>query len=125
MSETNTKFIELRAAMSAHGLKDYPREACGLILTDFSYIPCKNISGKPRNSFIIDPFAIQEHEDNIWGFFHSHPGAENPLPSEDDFKSTIFSDYKFIVGFGGNFYIYWLENNTLRYERFEERHCQV
>ncbi len=125
MSETITKFTSLITSMSAHSLKDYPREACGIITNTLEYIPCNNISAKPRTSFIIDPFMVQQYEDNIWGFFHSHPGYKNPLPSEDDFKSTIFNEFKFIVGFNDNFYIYWMEDNILRYERFEQHHCKI
>jgi len=123
MLEMNIK--NLCNAMAEHALKEYPREACGIITKDYDYIPCKNISGKPKTSFIIDPFLILQYDDNIWGFFHSHPGKENPLPSEDDFKSTIFNEFKFIVGFAQNFYIYWMENNLLRYERFTKDHCKI
>ncbi len=34
-----TKLIE---DMNNHALRDYPREACGIILKDFTYVPCKN-----------------------------------------------------------------------------------
>jgi proteasome lid subunit RPN8/RPN11 len=106
--------------MSRHSLSDYPAEACGIITTDFLYVPCKNVSVNPKTSFIIDPLAIYKYE-NIWGFFHSHPGEENPLPSEKDVSATIFDQYKFVVGFKNNFYIYWFDK-ILRYEPFEIKH---
>jgi proteasome lid subunit RPN8/RPN11 len=115
------KFIELLEKMSRHSLSDYPAEACGIITTDFDYIPCKNISPQPKMSYILDPVAIYKHEDVIWGFFHSHPGDQNPLPSEKDAECTIFTDYKFIVGFQDKFFIYWFDK-FLRYEPFELKH---
>lgn len=115
------RFNELLEKMGKHSLADYPAEACGIITKDFDYIPCKNYHADPKNYFIIDPVAIYEHEDNIWGFFHSHPGDENPLPSEQDLQSSIFNEYKFVVGFKDKFYIYWFDK-ILRYEPFELKH---
>lgn len=120
-----SKFDILLQNMQAHSLVEYPKEACGIITRDFNYIACKNISAKPKSSFIVDPIAILEHEDNIWGFYHSHPGSADPIPSKKDIDSTIFSEYKFLVGFAQNTYIYWLENNSLKFERFNESHCKI
>lgn len=116
-----SKFNQLITQMGVHSLNDYPAEACGIITTDFEYVPCKNISPQPKLSFILDPVAIYLNEDKIWGFFHSHPGDENPLPSEKDVSSTIFNEYKFVVGFKDKFYIYWFDK-ILRYEPFEVKH---
>lgn len=118
------QFHTLKADMARHSLADYPAEACGIITTDFVYIPCKNISNYPKKSFILDPVAIYENEDKLWGFYHSHPGEENPLPSEQDLHATIFKDYKFIVGFKDKFYIYWIDK-FLRYEPFGIKHLDV
>lgn len=117
------KFQTLIENMSRHSLSDYPAEACGIITKTFDYISCKNISMQPKHSFIIDPIAIYKYEEEIWGFFHSHPGEENPLPSEQDVTSTIFKDYKFVVGFKDKFYIYWFDK-ILRYEPFGIVHCK-
>ena len=53
--------------MNNHALKDY-HEAVGLITKDFDYIPCKNISDSPKDTFILDPAALVEHDENL-GFF--------------------------------------------------------
>ncbi len=55
---------------------------------------------------------------------HSHPGSDNPIPSEEDMASTVFDCYKFIVGFNNRFYIYWYDKKlkSLMYEELEERH---
>ena len=118
-------FLRLCDKMGKHSFKEFPRECCGIITTTFDYIETKNISPKPKNSFIVDPISILEYEDSIWGFFHSHPGAEDPIPSKQDVYSTVFSEYRFIVGFGNKFYIYWLEEDNLKFEEFNESHCSI
>ena len=122
---SQNKFSSLVEFLGQHSLAEYPKEACGIILTDFTYIPCKNISATPKNSFIIDPYAILKYETNIWGFYHSHPGSADPIPSRQDLESTGVSEFRFLVGFANNIYIYWLENNNLKFERFNESHCTV
>lgn len=118
-------FKRLIDDMGKHSISELPKEACGIITKDFYYVPTKNISKVPTKSFIIDPLSILEHENNIWGFFHSHPYSADPIPSSADVDSTIFSEYRFIVGFANNFYIYWNDNSELRFERFNETHCKV
>lgn len=118
-----SKFTSLCEAMGSHAMLEYPRECCGIITNSFEYRSARNISAKPKTSFIVDPIDILKHEDHIWGFFHSHPGSEDPIPSKQDLYSTVFSEYKFIVGFGNKFYIYWLDNDSLSFEEFNESHC--
>jgi len=120
-----SSFDILLQALQTHSLMEYPKEACGIITKDFEYVPCKNVSSKPKTSFILDPLAIIEYENNIWGFYHSHPGSADPIPSKKDLDSTVFSEYKFLVGFAQNTYIYWLEDNALKFEKFNENHCKV
>jgi proteasome lid subunit RPN8/RPN11 len=117
-------FNKLITDMSVHAQNDYPLECCGIITTDFKYIPAKNISPLPKDSFILDPVTLLEHEDDTFGVFHSHPGDENPLPSEDDIAHTVFEAFRFIVGFADKFFIYWYDTKLeiLRYEPFEEQH---
>ena len=63
------KFKKLTDAMNNHALKDYPCEAVGLITKDFDYIPCKNISDTPKDTFILDPAALVEHDEKYMGIF--------------------------------------------------------
>ena len=118
------KFNELKEAMNSHALKDYPREAVGIITNDFDYIPCTNISLEPKLTFILDPADLVKHDGNIWGIFHSHPGDEKPIPSKEDKVSAAFQEYKFLVGFSNKFFIYWLDQNldALIFDKFEEKH---
>ena len=119
-----TLFSTLINDLGKHAQAEYPRECCGLITKDFKYVACKNISPFPKDSFVVDPESLFEHEDNCWGIFHSHPGEENPLPSEEDKKGAVFEEFKFIVGFNSKFYIYWLDKNidALKFDEFEEKH---
>ena len=118
------RFDELTEAMNAHALRDYPREAVGIITNDFGYIPCANISLEPKLTFVLDPADLVKHDGNIWGIFHSHPGDENPIPSKEDKVSAAFQEYKFLVGFNNKFFIYWLDQNldALVFDKFEGSH---
>ena len=115
-------FNQLIESMGKHAQAEYPKECCGLITKEFSYIACKNISPLPKESFIIDPESLLEYENDCWGIFHSHPGEENPIPSEEDKRGAVFEEYKFIVGFNTKFYIYWLDKNidALKFDEFKE-----
>ena len=116
-------YAELKEDMNNHALRDYPREACGVILDDFTYKPCDNLSMEPALSFILDPAAFIKY-DNIWGIFHSHPGSDKPIPSQDDKISAAFQQYKFLVGFNNQFYIYWMDIkiNALKFDELREDH---
>lgn len=115
----------LKHHMGNHALAEFPREACGIITKTFEYVPCRNISASPKNSFVVDPLAIVKHLDNIWGFFHSHPGSSDPIPSTKDAASAFFTEYAFVVGFGTKFYKYWLHENQLKFETLHEDHFKT
>jgi proteasome lid subunit RPN8/RPN11 len=115
-------YKQLLTDMGSHSVAEFPKEACGIITNSFNYVPCRNLSSTPKTSFIIDPIAILSYDKNIWGFFHSHPGSSDPIPSSKDAPSALFNEYAFIVGFGVNFYKYWLTDGNLRFERLNESH---
>ena len=116
-------YAKITEDMNNHALHDYPREACGVILDDFTYIPCNNISMEPTLTFILDPATFIKY-DNIWGIFHSHPGSDKPIPSQDDKISAAFQQYKFLVGFNNQFYIYWMDNkvDALKFDQLRKEH---
>lgn len=118
-------YTTLTNDMNNHALRDYPREAVGIILKDFTYVPCKNLSTAPTYSFVLDPVAFITYDNNIWGIFHSHPGADKPIPSKDDKVSAAFQEYKFLVGFNNEFYIYWMDNkvDALKFDQLRKEHC--
>ena len=118
-------YTTLTNDMNNHALRDYPREAVGIILKDFTYVPCKNLSTAPTYSFVLDPVAFITYDNNIWGIFHSHPGADKPIPSKDDKVSAAFQEYKFLVGFNNEFYIYWMDSkvDALKFDQLRKEHC--
>ena len=118
------RYTKLKKDMNAHSMQDYPRECVGIITKDFVYVPCKNVSPFPKDTFILDPAALVKYDENIWGIFHSHPGDENPLPSKEDKVSAAFQEYKFLVGFNNKFFLYWLDSNVdaLMFDEFKEEH---
>ena len=118
-------YTTLTNDMNNHALRDYPREAVGIILKDFTYIPCKNLSTAPLYSFVLDPVVFIKYDNNIWGIFHSHPGADKPIPSKDDKVSAAFQEYKFLVGFNNEFYIYWMDSkvDALKFDQLRKEHC--
>jgi len=120
------RFKQLINKLGIYAQNQYPLEACGIITKDFDFIECNNISAKPTVSFIVDPIKLMTHEDNMWGIFHSHPGSEYPLPSEEDLQHTVFDEYFFVVGFVDKYFIYWYdkEKKALIYEPFTEEHCK-
>lgn len=72
-------------AIDQHIISEYPNEACGLLLENGMYFPCKNTSVTPLESFRIDPEQFAEAEDisPIAGVVHSHPNW-SATPSEGD-----------------------------------------
>ena len=120
------RFDKLKEDMAKHSLLDYPRECVGIVTKNFEYIPCENISPEPKLSFILSPSDLMKHDGNIWGIFHSHPGEENPIPSKEDKVSAAFQEYKFLVGFKDNIFIYWLDTNVdaLIFDKFGEEHLE-
>jgi len=118
------KYNKLKEDMGKHSIESYPNECVGIVTKDFEYIKCKNVSNDPKNTFILDPAALVEYDNHIWGIFHSHPGSDNPIPSTEDKASAAFKHYKFLVGFADKIFIYWLDTNVdaLKFEPFEEKH---
>ena len=63
----------IKAAIIDHANRDYPREACGVIVGK-EYIPCKNVAADDAQ-FEIDVMDIvgAEKEGKILAYCHSHP----------------------------------------------------
>jgi|TARA_R110001592_G_scaffold54396_7_gene166460 proteasome lid subunit RPN8/RPN11 len=118
------RFDKLKEEMQLHAEADYPREACGVILKDFTYVRADNLSNTPTLTFELDPGALVKYDEQIWGIFHSHPGSDQPLPSREDKHAAAFVEYKYIVGFGLKYYIYWYDSklDALKFDKFESKH---
>lgn len=78
---------ELRAAIAAHAVAEFPRECCGLIVAG-QYRPCRNSASAPTEEFAIDPqdYADAEDTGEIQAIVHSHPGG-SARPSQADLSA--------------------------------------
>lgn len=70
---TRERFIE-------HGLAEFPKEACGLIIVRKGkevYVPCRNMAANPERDFVIPPedYAAAEDQGEIIAVAHTHPNA--------------------------------------------------
>jgi Predicted metal-dependent protease of the PAD1/JAB1 superfamily len=119
-------FDSLTIEMGKYAQSQYPYEACGIITKTFSFIPSKNLSKRPRQSFMLDPLLMLDYDKNIWGIFHSHVDDRFVEPSSEDLQMCIYENLKFILGVNDKFYIYWYDKDKdiKRYEHFEESHCK-
>jgi proteasome lid subunit RPN8/RPN11 len=100
------------AAMSAHGVRDYPYECCGLMLGKFTQgrksvieiYPISNAREEEakRNRFLIRPEELMRGEKyaraqglDVVGFYHSHPD-DVAVPSQYDLEHA-WPTYSYIV----------------------------
>lgn len=75
-------------AAAQHGVDEYPREACGLVVVERGrhvYVPCRNTATKPTDQFRMDPedYAAAEARGEVVGIVHSHPDVA-ATPSQAD-----------------------------------------
>ena len=73
----------IKKAIISHANRDYPREACGVIVGK-EYIPCKNVAADDAQ-FEIDVMDLvgAEKEGKIKAYVHSHPDGTT-APSQPD-----------------------------------------
>lgn len=73
------------AAAKAHAREQFPKESCGLIISD-RYIPCTNVAEDPVADFMIAPSEMLKYADETIQFVvHSHPGGPY-FPSKADME---------------------------------------
>lgn len=81
---------EIEAAIKAHALAEYPREACGLIVAGV-YRPCKNLAANSEGEFEIAPADYLAAGDALQAVVHSHRPALGAFPSAADMRGQIAS----------------------------------
>lgn len=79
---------KLKQEMLEHAKYEYPKECCGLLVTNehsVKYVPCNNISDNPTETFEIDTIDIISigYEYEIVGIVHSHSNGKNYLSKYD------------------------------------------
>lgn len=84
-----------------HASREYPKEACGLIVTfkgRAKYIPCTNIAANPLTDFSIhaEEYAAAEDSGEVAAIVHSHPDAL-PLPSQQDLVACELSGLPWVI----------------------------
>lgn len=75
-------------SIRAHAARDYPREACGLVVQigrRHVYVPCANLALDPKEQFQLDPQDYAQAEDlgTIIGIVHSHPDETSRASDHD------------------------------------------
>ena len=75
-----------------HIINEYPKEACGVIVSGVLYI-CKNISETPLTNFILNPvdLALAMDNGNLNYILHSHCDIEAIASDEDIYNMKYFS----------------------------------
>lgn len=81
---------QTRGLILEHAKREYPREACGLILNvhgDEVYWPCRNLA-ENRKDFVMSPedYAAGEDQGDVLAVVHSHPDT-SANPSQADLVS--------------------------------------
>lgn len=79
---------QIKSAIAAHALAEYPRECCGLVVKTASgemYVPCRNLAAAPTDQLALaaEDYATAEDMGEIVALVHSHPGA-TAQPSDAD-----------------------------------------
>jgi len=86
---------DLRAAIAAHALAEFPNEACGLIV-DGAYLPCANAAGNPAVDFRIPDAVYDAHRDRVQAVVHSHPNGV-PHPTCADMAGQLATDVPWVI----------------------------
>jgi proteasome lid subunit RPN8/RPN11 len=87
----------LRAAITEHARRVYPRECCGLVIRG-RYFPVPNVSATPCEAFSISPSDWTAMEDlgEIEAVVHSHPDGR-PFPSAADFDAQAATGLLWVI----------------------------
>lgn len=86
---------EAIAAMKSHAIAEYPREACGFVVSG-KYIPLANRHGNPEAEFEISEGDYLLHREGIEAIVHSHPNGPF-YPSKKDMVGQISSDVPWAI----------------------------
>ena len=78
------------------------KERCGFILKNSEIVEVQNICDTPTEGFIVRAEDIIEHQDNVTGFWHTHPGATFNLSVDDHLAFLNYPDWDhYIIGENG------------------------
>lgn len=93
------------AAIIAHGQREHPREACGVLLGVGREVrrvmPIRNVADDPLRQYRMDERELARVIGGVGGlqvvaFYHSHPNGE-PLPSPMDMARAAYPSTPFLI----------------------------
>jgi len=70
-----------------HAERCYPKESCGLVLSNSEYLSCENIHKDPENCFEISEEVYFKHIKQTTAIIHSHNNSRHA--SEQDMEGQI------------------------------------
>ena len=75
----------IKRYIKAHARRSLPNECCGFILDNGKVTPQENISPRPLDSFVIDPYSffIPRERGEVRVIYHSHPSTSSGPSSTD------------------------------------------
>lgn len=79
---------ELIEQAKAHAIREFPREACGFVLSGREYRECENAAENPEEDFSISTEQYSAYSLQITHLIHSHPNGQD-WPSERDMRSQM------------------------------------
>lgn len=92
---------EVRQAIAEAGIREYPKEACGLIVTvgrKQRVFSCRNVAEDPRSNFIVDPldYSVAADAGEVVAVWHTHPDAAS-APSDADRAGCEGSELPWLI----------------------------
>lgn len=81
-------FTDCHDAIKSHAAKEYPNEACGIIIND-EYQPCRNLALNPKEHFKIPIQVLMAADTKLQAIVHSH--ADYPHLSAKDIQQQTVS----------------------------------
>jgi proteasome lid subunit RPN8/RPN11 len=117
-AEVNQAVIAIRRTlieeMFARASEARPEECCGLVggvgMATRSVYPLRNVARDPSNAYEGAPQELfdaqrlmRERGEKLVAIYHSHPRANDPVPSESDVRAAYYpTAVHFIIGLAGD-----------------------
>jgi proteasome lid subunit RPN8/RPN11 len=84
------------SSIGEHAKQEHPKECCGFVLKDGTYLPLKNVHDIPEHNFSIRNVDYINHHKEIAYVAHSHTNGD-PTPSFMDMCMQISSSLPWVI----------------------------